>query len=156
MFLAKSYTQINYALIFCIRQLLSSVAILLTLGLSQGTFTDAQTLTLSGLTGSAQSFAVGGKTAVYPIAAFVGNQFVDTAGAWLGNPQAVFYGVNAQVNLLSLSHTISINPNVALLVSCCCTYIWLSALLGPVSLLRECIVIVACWSFLRAHHNAVV
>lgn len=63
----------------------------------QATFTDAQTLTLSGLTGSAQSFAVGGKTAVYPIAAFIGSQFVNAAGEWLGNPQAVFYGVNAQV-----------------------------------------------------------
>ncbi len=65
-------------------------------------------MTLSGVTGSAQSFAVGGKTAVYPIAAFVGNQFVDSTGAWLGNPQAVFYGVNAQVNIsLSPSHSIS-------------------------------------------------
>lgn len=34
---------------------------------------------------------------MYPIAAFIGSQFVNAAGEWLGDPQAVFYGVNAQV-----------------------------------------------------------
>jgi hypothetical protein len=37
--------------------------------LAQATFSDAQTLVLSGLTATAQSFGAGGATAVYPIQA---------------------------------------------------------------------------------------
>ena len=37
--------------------------------LLQATFTDANTLVLSGLTSTAQSFAAGGATSVYPIQA---------------------------------------------------------------------------------------
>lgn len=61
--------------------------------LSQATFQDAQTLVLSGLTSTAQSFATGGRTAVYPIQAFVDatpqSQFVASNGQWLSNPQTV-------------------------------------------------------------------
>ena len=52
----------------------------------QATFTNATTLALNGLTGSAQSYAAGAKTGIYPIQNFTDGsatgQYVDSNGAF--------------------------------------------------------------------------
>ncbi len=51
----------------------------------QATFTNATTLALNGLSGSAQSYGAGAKTGIYPIQNFTdgsaGSQYVDSNGA---------------------------------------------------------------------------
>ena len=51
----------------------------------QATFTNATTLALNGLTGSAQSYGAGAKTGIYPIQNFTdgsaNSQYVDSNGA---------------------------------------------------------------------------
>ena len=51
----------------------------------QATFTNATSLALYGLTGSAQSYAAGAKTSIYPIQNFTDGsadgQYVDSNGA---------------------------------------------------------------------------
>ena len=82
----------------------------------QATFTNATTLALNGLTGSAQSYAAGAKTGIYPIQNFTDGsatgQYVDSNGAFYlgcpfsaGDATAMHHPSTPRSNAIARQHT---------------------------------------------------
>jgi hypothetical protein len=81
--------------------------LLFVLSAQKATFTDANTLTLTGVTSTAQFYGSGARAGIIPTTVFVngtaGGSYVSSNGEWLNNPTATLFGFgdnNAQTSLI--------------------------------------------------------
>jgi len=81
--------------------------LLFVLSAQKATFTDANTLTLTGVTSTAQFYGSGARAGIIPTSVFVngtaGASYVSSNGEWLNNPTATLFGFgtnNAQTSLI--------------------------------------------------------